>query len=521
MRRLLITAALALGLLPTLARAQTDNRTLGGDDIPPTRWPIVAALLHGGAPGCGAVLIAESWVVTAAHCVYRNGAALEPAVLSVRFGTELPDSAAGEVVDVAEVVVHKDFAAPTPPPNNFSYFVNDIALLRLGRPVALAPAQLLGTTRAAALAAVGKPATAIGWGTLAEASAPTGTTILKQVAMTVAASGVCATTIAPRPYLAGMLCAEPQSATPAAADATCGGDAGGPLLLPNGRGGFVLAGILSGLRVDCTEPGPAIATAMPDYLDWIVARVPTLIVDGNVVESGFWGIDGAAAAGVAIEIQGSRLILGLMLYDAAGSPTWYFASGAFSGLGTFTAPLQEFADGSDMLYGAGLGTYQTLASPGTVTLTFQAADRARLTVAGRDWTIRRSDQIAGRPAPDAGLPETGWYRSRRDPGRFWFVEAQGARMMVADFAYGTARVDDHYPARWTIAAGTAAKVGTAAVMSAPIYGCVGGPGLKTTGGTASCGDTDFALSLMYPGVFTGWLIPDGSRAVAVGRYVAP
>ncbi|MGQ3031463.1 MAG: S1 family peptidase, partial [Ferrovibrionaceae bacterium] len=301
MRRLLITAALALGLLPTLAQAQTDNRTLGGDDIPPTRWPIVAALLHGGAPDCGAVLIAESWVVTAAHCVYRDGAALEPAVLSVRFGTELPDSAAGEVVDVAEVVVHKDFSAPTPPPNNFSYFVNDIALLRLGRPVALAPAQLLGTTRAAALAAVGKPATAIGWGTLAEASAPTGTTILKQVAMTVAASGVCATTIAPRPYLAGMLCAEPQSATPAAADATCGGDAGGPLLLPNGRGGFVLAGILSGLRVDCTEPGPAIATAMPDYLDWIVARVPTLIVDGNVVESGFWGIDGAAAAGPEAE----------------------------------------------------------------------------------------------------------------------------------------------------------------------------------------------------------------------------
>ncbi|MFX9034940.1 hypothetical protein ABTN36_18075, partial [Acinetobacter baumannii] len=95
------------------------------------------------------------------------------------------------------------------------------------------------------------------------------------------------------------------------------------------------------------------------------------------------------------------------------SPTWYFASGPFSGLGTFTAPLQEFADGSDMLYGAGLRPYRSLASPGTVTLAFQAADRARLSIAGRDWTIRRSDQIAGRPAPDPGLPETGWYWSRR------------------------------------------------------------------------------------------------------------
>lgn len=524
MRRLLIALILACGLFPALGQAQTESRILGGDAVPPTRWPMVAAVLHGGQPACGGTLVAARFVLTAAHCVHQNGGALPAAMLSVRFGTEWLESGTGEIVDVAEVIVHQDFdSAPagTNATGDFTYFVNDIALLRLARPVTHAPAALLGPHRAAALAAPGKPATAIGWASVGPETAQADTTILKQVALNVANDTVCAARTAPRLYMVEMICAEPQAAVPSIANATCGGDAGGPLFVGNDRGGFVLAGILSALRTDCTVAAPVIATEVTAYLDWIGRRVAGLVVDDSPIESGFWSIEGAAGAGAAIEVRGNRLILGLMLYDAAGSPTWYFASGPFAGRGSFTAALQEFADGSDTLHAAGPRSYRTLPSPGTVTLTFRGVDRATLAAAGREWTIRRTDQAAGRPAPGPGLPETGWYWSRRDPGRFWFVEAQGDRMMVADFAYGTIAVDGHYPARWTIAPGTAAKVGTAAVMTAPIFGCVGGQGLKTAGGAATCGDTDFALSLMFPGPFTGWLIPGGLRAVAVGRYMVP
>lgn len=515
MRRLLIALTLACCLLPMLARAQTENRILGGEYVPPTRWPMVVAVLFGGAPGCGGTLISESVVLTAAHCVVQDGKPLPISVLSVRFGTEWLDSRAGEVVDVAEVVAHQDYRVEQPGTStdrDYGYFVNDIALLRLVRPVTFAPAALLGPHRAPTLGAPGASAVATGWG---------GATILKQVDLTISADAACAARTAPRPDTPDMMCAAPAPATVATANATCGNDAGSPLFLPNGRGGFVLAGILSVLQTDCAQAAPAIVTRTTAYLDWITARVPGIVIDDSLIESGFWSLDGAGGAAAAIEIQGGRLILGLALYDKAGSPTWYLASGPFAGSGSFTAPLGELADGSDMLYAAGPRHYRELASPGNVTVTFGATDQATLVVGDRRWTIRRMTWNGGRPAPAIGLPETGWYWSRRDPGRFWFIEGQGDRLLVGDFAYGTVRVDDHFPARWTIAQGTAAKVGTAAVMSAPIFGCVGGQGLATASGTATCGDTDFALSLTFPGVFAGWLIPGGERAVAVGRYMAP
>ncbi len=524
MRRLLIALTVACGLFPALALAQDEPRTIGGDGVPPTRWPMVAAVLYGDVPGCGATVVARDWVLTAAHCVVQNGRPLPVSTLSVQFGTERPDSGNGYVVAVADILVHQDYGTAQPGTNNdgdFTYFTNDIALLRLTRPVAPAPAELLGQNRAATLGAVGKPALIAGWAATAPASTQASSLFLRQADFVVAGDASCAAKVAPNAYQPGMLCATPKPGLGQADNAACTTDAGSPLFLPNDRGGFALAGIVSATRTDCTQAAPVVATRITAYLDWLAQRVPGLVVDDSLIESGFWSLDNAGGAAAAIEIQGGRLVLGLMLYDKAGSPTWYSASGPFAGTGSFTATLDSFADGSDMLYAAGPRQYRQLASPGSVTIVFGGVDQGILTVGGRRWTIRRTTWTAGRPAPADGLPETGWYRSPRDPGRFWFVEGQGERMMVADFAYGTLRVDDHFPARWTVAQGTAAKVGTAAVMSAPIFACVGGQGLDTPSGTATCGDTDFALSLTFPGVFAGWLIPGGNRAVAIGRYIAP
>ncbi|OQV13511.1 putative Transmembrane protease serine 11D [Hypsibius exemplaris] len=116
------------------AIAPTATRIVGGKEAKPHTWPWLLHLrkLYSGQPYaiCGAALISEFYVVTAAHCVDTNGAA-DPTQYSVRVGehSRATVEAAEEDYNIAEIIMHPQYQRWD---ND-----NDIALLRLSRKVTL------------------------------------------------------------------------------------------------------------------------------------------------------------------------------------------------------------------------------------------------------------------------------------------------------------------------------------------------------------------------------------------------
>lgn len=106
-----------------------DDRITEGSEIQIEDAPWQAALLPFNnltSANCGASILNERWVLTAAHCIQTNNPAIYRVVAGV---TNLPDTEDGDVFEVDEIFVHEDFDALS--------LENDIALVRLRQPLDL------------------------------------------------------------------------------------------------------------------------------------------------------------------------------------------------------------------------------------------------------------------------------------------------------------------------------------------------------------------------------------------------
>ena len=116
---------LLLLIIPFLSFGQAD--IVGGDDANIQDYPYMAALIGGGWGGgyafCGASIINEYWILTAAHCMSGQSANNT----SVRVGTSTSYAQGGDTYDVAQIITHENYSSTT---NG-----NDIALLRLENPI--------------------------------------------------------------------------------------------------------------------------------------------------------------------------------------------------------------------------------------------------------------------------------------------------------------------------------------------------------------------------------------------------
>ncbi|XP_062040855.1 LOW QUALITY PROTEIN: transmembrane protease serine 9-like [Lepus europaeus] len=240
-----------------LAPAATLTRIVGGSAAGRGEWPWQASLLlRRREHRCGAVLVADRWLLSAAHCF---DAYPDPRQWVAVLGTPLLGGAEGQVERVARIYKHPFY--------NLYTLDYDAALLelagaarrsRLVRPICL--------PEPAPRPPGGARCVITGWGSVREGGAMA--RHLQQAAVRVLSEQTCRR-FYPVQISSRMLCAGfPQGGVD-----SCSGDAGGPLACREPSGRWVLTGVTS-WGYGCGRPHfPGVYTRVAAVRAWIAQNI--------------------------------------------------------------------------------------------------------------------------------------------------------------------------------------------------------------------------------------------------------
>ena len=221
-----------------------------GTAAAPGAWPWEVVFLDGiDLPQCGGTLIAEDWVLTAAHCYPTPGDI-------VRVGTRNLASQDGQTAHAGFVCTHPDF--------DYGTLESDVALVRLQETLTQPFASL---TPDATHQAAGTSAMAVGWGR-SDPNIPGPANELQNAPLPILPTATCqaAYPAPPAQFLDGMMCAGEQGV----ARGPCVADSGGPLLVEESPNNWLQIGVTSWGDVCQLGIFPyGVFTKVSDFNGWI------------------------------------------------------------------------------------------------------------------------------------------------------------------------------------------------------------------------------------------------------------
>ncbi|XP_041041239.1 transmembrane protease serine 9-like [Carcharodon carcharias] len=233
-------------------RSIFSSRIVGGTNSMKGEWPWQVSLLHRGSHVCGASIISNRWLISAAHCFTNSYA--NPSAWKALMGSRIIRH--GISRNIRRIHAHPNYSIPI-------RFNNDIAVLELSFPLFfndfIQPVCLpLNST----VFAVGQSCIITGWGTLAyQGWTPR---ILQKAEVKIISDNRCRRTygyhVSDKMLCAGIL--------EGGVDA-CQGDSGGPLVCQSPDKTWLLAGIVS-FGIKCARPNiPGVYTRVTALRDWV------------------------------------------------------------------------------------------------------------------------------------------------------------------------------------------------------------------------------------------------------------
>lgn len=231
------------------------RRIVGGEktDISKHPWQVALNIqIDGKIYLCGGSIVAERWVLTAAHC-FKNSTRPEEVQVKAGATNYVTDGAWSQVL---RIVIHEGYSSGT--------HEDDIALIKLksalqGHVVPLAGQS--GTIQ------VGQPLEVTGWAATFEGG-DTSRVLLKTIVPYVDNATCNAPTVYDGRIRPGMLCAGFREGS----IDSCQGDSGGPLVWRT-AGGPVLMGVVSWGEGCARKLKYGVYTRVANYSNWIASVV--------------------------------------------------------------------------------------------------------------------------------------------------------------------------------------------------------------------------------------------------------